>query len=218
MTCGLSCSVACGVLAPWPGNKPWSPALEGRFLTTGQPGKSWVFTLKKIIYFNWRIITLQYCGGLCCTLTLIGHSHTCDPSLLNSPPPLSLPHPSRFSQSTCFGSYIKLSLAICLTYDNVYISMLFSQIPHPLLPLCPKDCSLCLCLLCCPVHRTVGTIFLDSLLLFCYPIMSNSLWPHGLQHARLPCLPQSPKVCPSLCSLHWWCHPAIFSSDSIYIH
>ena len=131
--------------------------------------------LKNIIYFNWRIITLQHCDGLCYTLTLIVHRHTCDPSLLNSPPPPSLPHPSRFSQSTCFGSYIKLSLAICLIYDNVYISMLFSQIPHPLLPLCPKDCSLWLCLLCCPAHRTIGTIFLDSLLLFRHPVMSNCL-------------------------------------------
>ena len=36
----LSCPVACGILVPWPGIKPVSPALEGRFLTTGPPGKS----------------------------------------------------------------------------------------------------------------------------------------------------------------------------------
>ena len=29
-----------GILLPWPGIKPTSPALEGRFLTTGPPGKS----------------------------------------------------------------------------------------------------------------------------------------------------------------------------------
>ena len=29
-----------GILLPWPGVKPTSPALEGRFLTTGPPGKS----------------------------------------------------------------------------------------------------------------------------------------------------------------------------------
>ena len=36
---------------------------------------------------------------------------------------------------------------------------------HPLLlPLCPKICSLCLCLLCCPARRTVvSTVFLDSI-------------------------------------------------------
>ena len=48
--------------------------------------------------------------------------------------PPSPPHASRLSQSTSFGfpvSYIKLPLAICFTYGNVYISMLFSQIIPP---------------------------------------------------------------------------------------
>ena len=35
-----SCRAACGILVPWPGIKPSSPALEGRFLTTGPPWKS----------------------------------------------------------------------------------------------------------------------------------------------------------------------------------
>ena len=39
----LSCSEACGILVPWPGIKPASPALQGRFLTTGPPGKSLPF-------------------------------------------------------------------------------------------------------------------------------------------------------------------------------
>ena len=38
--CWLSCPMACGVLVPWLGIEPSSPALEGRFLTTGPPGKS----------------------------------------------------------------------------------------------------------------------------------------------------------------------------------
>ena len=36
---GLSCSAACEVLVPQPRIKPTSPALKGRFLTTGPPGK-----------------------------------------------------------------------------------------------------------------------------------------------------------------------------------
>ena len=52
------------------------------------------------------------------------------------------------------------------------------------------------------------------LLLFSRPVVSDSLWPHGLQHARPPCPSQSPEVCPNSCSLHWWCHPAISSSDA----
>ena len=35
-----SCPEACGILAPEPGIKPVSPAMEGGFLTTGPPGKS----------------------------------------------------------------------------------------------------------------------------------------------------------------------------------
>ena len=35
---GLSCPTAFGILAPQPGIEPTSPALEGRFLTTGPPG------------------------------------------------------------------------------------------------------------------------------------------------------------------------------------
>ena len=39
---GLCCPTACGILVPWPGIKPvsMSRVLEGRFLTTGPPGKS----------------------------------------------------------------------------------------------------------------------------------------------------------------------------------
>ena len=39
--------------------------------------------------------------------------------------------------------------------------------------------------------------------------MSNSLWPHGLQHARLPCPSLSPKVCSNSYPLVRWCHPTI---------
>ena len=40
----------------------------------------------------------------------------------------------------------------------------------------------------------------------------DSLWPHGLQHTRLPCLSPSPGVCPNSCPLNLWCHQTISSS------
>ena len=43
-------------------------------------------------------------------------------------------------------------------------------------------------------------------------VVSNSLWPHGLQHARLPCLSPTPRACSNPCPLSWWCHPTISSS------
>ena len=42
--------------------------------------------------------------------------------------------------------------------------------------------------------------------------MSNSLQPHGLHRARLPCPPLSPGVCSNSCPLSQWCHPTISSS------
>ena len=39
--------------------------------------------------------------------------------------------------------------------------------------------------------------------------MSDSLWPHGLQHARFPCPLLSPGPCLNSCPLSCWCHPAI---------
>ena len=41
--------------------------------------------------------------------------------------------------------------------------------------------------------------------------MSNSLWPHGLQHARPPCPLPTPRVYSNSCSLSQWCHPIISS-------
>ena len=46
--------------------------------------------------------------------------------------------------------------------------------------------------------------------------MSNSLRPHGLQHARSPCPPPSPGVCPSSCPLNQWCYSTISSSAALF--
>ena len=82
-----------------------------------------------LVYFNWRLITLQYCGGFCHTLTWISHGCTC------VPPWPSLPiHPSGSSQCSSpehAVSCIKPGLAICFTYDKIHVSMLFSQIIPP---------------------------------------------------------------------------------------
>ena len=40
----------------------------------------------------------------------------------------------------------------------------------------------------------------------------DSLWPHGLQHTRLPCPSPSPRICSDSCPLSRWCHPTILSS------
>jgi len=50
------------------------------------------------------------------------------------------------------------------------------------------------------------------LLLFSCSVMSDSLWPHGLQRTRLPCPSPYPRVFSNSCPLSWWCHPTISSS------
>ena len=43
-------------------------------------------------------------------------------------------------------------------------------------------------------------------------VMSDSLWPHGLQHVRLPC----PTPTPGAYSMSQWCHPTISSSVVLF--
>ena len=47
---------------------------------------------------------------------------------------------------------------------------------------------------------------------FSCSVASESLWSHGLQHARLLCPSQTPGTCSNSCSLSQWCHPTTSSS------
>ena len=47
-------------------------------------------------------------------------------------------------------------------------------------------------------------------------VVSDSLWPHGLQHARPPCPSPTPGVYSNSCPLSQWCHPTISSSVSCF--
>ena len=46
--------------------------------------------------------------------------------------------------------------------------------------------------------------------------MSDFLWSHGLQHARLPCSSLSPRGCSASCPLSRWCYLTISSSATSY--
>ena len=61
------------------------------------------------------------------------------------------------------------------------------------------------------------TFLIDPLLLFSCSVgrshgLQHSLWPHGLQHTRLPCPSPPPRACSNSCPLSWWCYPTISSS------
>ena len=57
-------------------------------------------------------------------------------------------------------------------------------------------------------------MFLHLFVAWCcsFTKLSDSLWPHGLQHARLFCPSLSPRVCSNSCPLSWWCYLTISSS------
>ena len=52
---------------------------------------------------------------------------------------------------------------------------------------------------------------MNSPLLLSSSVMSDSLWPCGLQHARLPGPSLSPRICSNSCPLNRWCHATILS-------
>ena len=49
-------------------------------------------------------------------------------------------------------------------------------------------------------------------LLSSHSVMSDYLWPDGLQHARIPCPSPPPGACSNSCPLSQWYHPTILSS------
>ena len=88
----------------------------------------------KFIYFNWRLITLQYCIGF----AIHQHESTMGVHMfpiLNPAPPPSPYYPSGSSQCTSPehpDSCIEPELLFHFTYDIIHVSMPFSQIIPPL--------------------------------------------------------------------------------------
>ena len=71
---------------------------------------------------------------------------------------------------------------------------------------------LLLWLLCQLGEKTgTGAVPVSSVQFSC-SVVSSSLQPHGLQHARLLCPSPMPGTFSNSCPLSWWCHPAISSS------
>ena len=119
------------------------------------------------IYFNWRLITLQYCSSFCYTLTWIIHGCTCEPH----PEPCSYfpPHPV---PQGCPSAPALSALFHALNLDWWSISHMVTYMfqcyslksSHPsFLPQSPKICSLYLHLFCCLTYRVFITIFLNSI-------------------------------------------------------
>ena len=69
------------------------------------------------------------------------------------------------------------------------------------------------CLFQCWVAWAIYILWLlNSSVQFSQSVVSDSLWSHGLQHARLPCPSPSPGAYSNSCPSSRWCHPSISSS------
>ena len=120
----------------------------------------------KFIYFNWRLITLQYCIGFAI------HQHESATGVhmfpILNPPPTSLSIPSLWvipvhqPQASCI-------LHRTWTGDSFHMILYMFQCHSPKssypvpLPQSPKDCSIHLCLFCCLAYRVIVIIFLNSI-------------------------------------------------------
>ena len=57
-----------------------------------------------------------------------------------------------------------------------------------------------------------GTSWLQEVVQFSCSVLSDSLWPQGLQHSRPPCPSPTPGIYSNSCQLSRWCHPTNSSS------
>ena len=127
----------------------------GKLLVHFKGRKKHFFKKKYFFNFNWRAIAVLW--WFLHISTWISHRGTCVPSLLipSSTSPLN-PIPLRCHRALALGSlHHKLTILHMVIY-------MFQCYPL-LLWLCPKVCSSCLCLFCCPAYRFIKTIFLDSI-------------------------------------------------------
>ena len=99
----------------------------------------------------------------------------------------------RKSRSRQFGTCRQIQASCILFLWHLSIDLLTTHSPRYLLSFRQN------------FHAPIGFLFSCS-------VVSNSLWPHGLQHTRLPCPSLSPAVCSDSCPLSQWCYLTISSS------
>ena len=96
------------------------------------------------------------------------------------------------------------------THDSVYMSILLSKflLASPTPSVSTSSFSVPV-LHFFKISRFISTIFLGSTSVQFSSVPSDSLRPHGLQHARLPCPSPIPRAYSTSCPLSRWCLPTI---------
>ena len=72
--------------------------------------------------------------------------------------------------------------------------------------------SLILRLLVSETIRNKFWLFKPPSVQFSCSVVTNNLWPQGMQYADLPCQFPAPGAFSNSCPLSWWCHPTVSSS------
>ena len=111
----------------------------------------------------------------------------------------------------CVRGRLSVSLSVFLPFFLLLPNTMIITILFILLLLLSLPISLSLSYLCLYLSPSLPSSTSKELL-FSWSVMSDSLWPHGLQHTRLPRPSPSPRVCADLCPLSPWYHPTISSS------
>ena len=67
-----------------------------------------------------------------------------------------------------------------------------------------------------PLYSPYNLIYIlySWVVVFSHSVVSDSLWPHGLQHIKLPCISPSPRACTNSCTLSQSCHPTSHPLES----
>ena len=96
-------------------------------------------------------------------------------------------------------------------------SLEFCNLPLLNYLICQEASGKCVCVCVCVWRKETSETLRErtstfSIHVFSLSVMSDSLWHHELQHARLPCPSLSSRVCSNSCPLSQWCHPNISSS------
>ena len=115
-------------------------------------------------------------------------------------------------QFPCPSPFPRVGSDSCSLNQWFYPNISSSVIPCSFCPQsCPVSGSFRISLLFESGGQSIGASASASVQ-FSRSVVSDSLWPHGLQHTRLPCPSPTPRVYSNTCPLSKWYHPTISSS------